>query len=206
MIIVGLTGGIATGKSVVAQMLADKGAVILDTDKIARDVVDVGQPAWQEIIDYFGENVKLPDENIDRKKLGEMIFSDEEAREKLNSIVHPRVNMKLMEETEQLKKKSSPPEVLVYDVPLLIETGAYDMVDMVVLVYTTQQVQKERLKKRDGFLEEEIEARLSSQMDLDEKKKYADYTIDNTGNMEETSSQVDELWGILPLVGMKKIK
>ncbi len=206
MIIVGLTGGIASGKSTVAKMLEEKGAVVFDTDVIAREVVDIGQPAWHEILEYFGEDVKLKDGLIDRKKLGDLVFNDAEARHKLNSIVHPRVMEKLVEDTEELKKKSQPPEIVVYDVPLLIEAGMNKMVDIVVLVFSSIQAQKERLKKRDGFLEEEIEARLSSQMPTEEKKKYADYIIDNSSDLEETNRQVEELWSILPLVDMKKVK
>lgn len=206
MIIVGLTGGIASGKSTVANMLKEKGAVVFDTDVIAREVVDIGQPAWHEILDYFGEDVKLKDGHIDRKKLGDLVFNDSEARHKLNSIVHPRVMEKLVDNTEELKKKNQPPEIVVYDVPLLIEAGMNRMVDIVVLVFSSIQAQKERLKKRDGFLEEEIEARLSSQMPIEEKKKYADFIIDNSSDLEETNKQVEELWSILPLVDMKKVK
>lgn len=205
MLVVGLTGGIASGKSTVAAMFENKGAVVFDTDSIAKDVVSVNEPAWQEIVANFGEEILLEDRNIDRKKLGNIVFKDTVSRDKLNSIVHPRVIEKLINETDRLKENNSSTEVIVYDVPLLVESGMYNMVDAVVLVFTSPDVQKERLKKRDGLSDEEIEDRISAQLPLEEKKRYADYTIDNGGSIKETSRQVDEFWSILPLLKSKKI-
>ncbi len=204
MLILGLTGGIASGKSTVVKMLKNKGAIIFDTDILAREVVNVGEPAWEEIIAYFGEDIKLPDGAIDRKKLGHIVFNDPEARHRLNMIVHPRIVEKLLAETDKLRNKKNPPEIVVYDVPLLIEAGMNKMVDMVVLVYASPEIQKERLKYRDGLNEEEIEARLGSQMPMEEKKKYADYIIYNESHLEDTIYQVDELWSILTLVNERK--
>lgn len=204
MIIVGLTGGIASGKSTVAEMFKNKGAVVLDADSAAKEVVSVEEPAWKEIVDYFGGDILLRDRNIDRKKLGDIVFNNPEARDKLNSIVHPRVIEKFVKETEELKNKNKPPEALIYDVPLLVEAGMHQAADVVVLVYTSPEVQKQRLAERDGFSGEEIDARLSSQMPLEEKKKYADYTINNDGSIKETLRQVDEFWNIMPVVKNKQ--
>ncbi|MFY9114269.1 MAG: dephospho-CoA kinase [Dethiobacteria bacterium] len=204
MLIVGLTGGIASGKSTVAKMFEEKSAVVFDADVIAREVVSVGEPAWEEIVHHFGTGILLKDRDIDRKKLGDIVFSDASARNKLNSIVHPRVMEKLIEDTNALKKQNSKAEVVVFDVPLLIETGMHSLVDVVVLVYTPINIQKTRLKNRDGFSDREIGERLSSQMAIEEKKQYVDFTIDNSGSLDETFKQVEEFWGIVPLLLGKK--
>lgn len=204
MLIIGLTGGIASGKSTVARMFEEKSAVVFDADVISREVVSVGEPAWEDIVHHFGPEILLKNGDIDRKKLGDIVFGDTSSRNKLNSIVHPRVIEKLIEDTNALKKQNPRKKVIVFDVPLLIETGMHALVDVVVLVYTPINIQKKRIKNRDGFSDKEIEERLSSQMGIEEKKQYVDFTIDNSGSLDETLKQVEEFWGIVPLLLGKK--
>ena len=193
MFIIGLTGGIASGKSVVAKMLKEKGAHLIDADKLAREVVEPGQPAWQSIVDWLGNSVLTSDRTIDRAKLAGLVFNDRRKLEKLNSIVHPRVGSRFVAIAEEINK-SEPGAVLVYDVPLLIEAGLQEMVDHVLLVYVPREVQIERLRERDGLGRAEAELRLEAQMPLEEKRKYADTIIDNSGSLAETARQVDQFW------------
>ncbi len=203
MVIIGLTGGIASGKSTVAAMLEEKGAFILDADQVARDVVKPGETALREIEDYFGPEVLTADGKLDRKKMASIVFKDHAARDMLNSIIHPRVIKRIVEKANKLKVNHNP-EAVVYDVPLLIEKNMQELVDVLLLVYVTREVQEERLVIRDGFTKDEIEHRLSAQMPLEDKKQYAGYIIDNSKNMEETGRQVDEFWSILPVLNSKK--
>ncbi len=193
MITVGLTGGIASGKSTVARMLEEKGARVLDADKIAHQVIEPGKPAWQEIVSWLGRDVLDPVERIDREKLGSMIFADPEARKKLNSIVHPRVSEEMKNRTARILE-FKPSAVIVYDIPLLIEGGMYRDMDVVLLVYVSRQIQKKRLMERDSLSEAEAENRLQSQMALHEKRKYADYTVENESELWYTQKQVEEFW------------
>lgn len=193
MRIIGLTGGIATGKSTVARMLAEKGAHIIDADSLAREVVEPGRPAWREIVSWLGESILLPDGTIDRKKLAALVFKDERMRLKLNSIVHPRVGEHLLALTEKIRE-DHPAAILVYDVPLLVEAGMCDMVELILLVYAPPEVQVERQLKRDGISVSDAEARLKAQMPMEEKIKHAHITIDNSGTLAETARQVEEAW------------
>ena len=205
MLIVGLTGGIASGKSTVAKMFEKKGAVVFDADVMARDVVGVGEPAWEEIVDHFGTGILLKSGDINREKLGHIIFSDDSARNKLNAIVHPRVWEKMIEGIDALKKHhSAGGKVIIFDVPLLIETGMHDLVDVVVLVDVPVDIQKKRLENRDGLTDREMEDRLSSQMSVEKKKQYVDFTINNGGGLDKTRAQVEEFWDIIPVLLGKK--
>lgn len=191
--IIGLTGGIASGKSTVARMLEEKGAYLLDADRLARQAVEPGQPAWQEIVNWLGPQILLPDQNIDRAKLGDLIFNDSGKRKKLNKIVHPWVGQRFTTLSEDIKQKD-PQAILVYDIPLLIEAGMQKIVDLVLLVYVPRETQILRLQERDKLSRDKAEARLRAQMSLDEKKQYADYVIDNRGMLAETARQVDQFW------------
>jgi len=193
MPIIGLTGGIASGKSSVAEMLAARGARLIDADHLAREAVEPGRQAWREIVDWLGEDILLPDRTIDRRKLGEMVFSDRAMLDRLNSIVHPQVK-KLFAEQLDLIRDENPGAVVVYDVPLLIETGMQDRFDLVLLVYVSPAVQLERLCRRDGLERAAAARRLQAQMPLDEKKNYADVIIDNSGSLAETERQVEAFW------------
>ncbi len=193
MFIVGLTGGIASGKSTVAALLAEKGAIIIDADQIARELVEPGQPAWWEIVKWKGCSILLEDGSIDRDGLGDLVFNDAAARQKLNEIIHPRVGQEFYTRTAKIRS-TRPGAVLVYDVPLLIEAGMQAMTDLVLLVYVSKDIQLQRLQRRDNLSREEAVLRIRAQMPLQEKKKHANVVIDNCGTPADTALQVDEFW------------
>lgn len=196
MKVIGLTGGIASGKSTVASYLKELGAYVIDADKIARDIVQPGGPAYVEIVQEFGKDILDPDRNIDRKKLGGIIFRNLEDREKLNGIMHPKI-YRLMEKQIESIKKADPKGIIVLDVPLLIETGMTKMADEVWLAWLPEELQKARLMERDGFTEEEAEKRIKSQMPLNKKRKFAHRIIDTSGLLKDTRRQVNSIWNQL---------
>lgn len=193
MRIIGLTGGIASGKSTVARMLVEKGAYVIDADELAREVVEPGREAWQEIVDWFGKGILQADGSIDREKLAEIVFNDRKKLRKLNSIVHPRVGKQLLVRTAEIGEKN-PDAIIVYDVPLLIEAGMADIVDIVLLVYVPPEIQIERQQKRDGISRTAAETRLRAQMPLDDKRKMAHVVIDNSGTIAATAEEVEKKW------------
>jgi dephospho-CoA kinase len=190
MLIIGLTGGIATGKSTVVEMLRQRGAYIIDADHLAREVVEPNQPAWQEIVSWLGDSVLLPDQSLDRVKIAELVFGDPQKLKILNGIIHPRVGTLILELTREIEQ-TDPGAVIVYDIPLLIEAGMQEMVDLILLVYAPRELQLKRLGERDGLDPEEAELRLAAQLPIDEKKRYAHQVIDNSGSLAETERQVD---------------
>ena len=189
MIVAGLTGGIGTGKSTVAAVFAEAGAVIIDADEIARDVVAKGRPAWSRIVAHFGRDVLLPDGDIDRKKLGAIIFNDTRQKAHLDRIVHPHV---IAETEQQLKtiEMVQPQAVVILDVPLLIEAGMDRELDEVIVVYTPEAVQLERLMRRDRLTAAEGLSRIRSQMPIEEKKMRATVVIDNSTSPAVTRKRV----------------
>ncbi|KAJ6470238.1 dephospho-CoA kinase-domain-containing protein [Mycena vitilis] len=191
MLVVGLTGGISTGKSSVSAILKKKRVQVIDADLIARQVVEPGTPALVKITTYFGSEVLHPDGTLNRKKLGSLIFNDEVKRRRLDSIVHPAVQRAML--WEILKHWISGRRYVVVDVPLLIETGLWKWVGMVVVVYCSAEVQLQRLMQRDAASREEASARLSSQRAIAEKLQYADRIIDNSGSPEDLEIQADAL-------------
>ncbi len=193
MIIIGLTGGIASGKSTVARMFEEKGALLLDADLFAREAVLPGKPAWQEIRDWLGPSITGPDGAIDRARLGKLIFADPAARQRLNGIVHPRVMESFVTRTEEIRRRR-PGAVVIYDVPLLIEANMDRLVDLVVLVYAAEEIQLARLQIRDNLSAAEAFSRVEAQMPLVEKRAYADVIIDNSGSRAETLRQVNRFW------------
>ncbi len=193
MLIIGLTGGIATGKSTVAEMLRHKGALLVDADQLAREAVEPNQPAWQEIVNWLGDSVLLPDRSLDRTKLAQLVFGDPQKLKILNAIIHPRVGNRILELARKIEEEK-PDAVVVYDIPLLIETGMQEMVDLVLLVFAPREFQLKRLVERDGLNPEEAGQRLAAQMPIDEKKRYAHRVIDNSGSLAETRKQVDRFW------------
>lgn len=194
MLLIGLTGGIGTGKSTVARMLAEKGARIISADALAREVVAKGEPALQLIAERFGPEVITPDGELDRARLARIVFSDAEARADLERIVHPRVRERLEAQIKALKAEGSA-SVVVYDAPLLYETGAsLPMLSTVVVVYAPKEVQKRRLIEDRGMTPEEAERRIAAQLPTEGKARRADYVIDNSGDLAETRRQVDRLW------------
>ncbi|MBW7957375.1 MAG: dephospho-CoA kinase [Deltaproteobacteria bacterium] len=188
--IIGLTGGIATGKSLVSAEFKRLGARVIDADEIAREVVEPGKPAYGEIIEEFGSSVLNSDGTIDRKALAERVFSDKEALSKLNKITHPRIRERIREEIAGAGED----ELVVLDVALLIEGPLKDEVDRIVVVYADEEKQIERLEKRNGASREDALRRLASQMPVREKLKFADYVIDNNGEVGETLSKARELF------------
>lgn len=184
---IGLTGGIASGKSTVANMLKEWNIPVIDADTIAREVVNVGEEAYVRIVETFGEDILQENGEIDRAKLGALIFHDEEKRKQLNAIVHPAVRKKMLEERDDILKDKP---VVVLDIPLLFESNLTHFVDKIIVVYVDDAIQLERLMKRNGFSQEEALARIRSQMPLNEKKAYADAVIDNNGTIDQTRQQL----------------
>jgi dephospho-CoA kinase len=196
MFIIGLTGGIATGKSTVVEILRRKGALIIDADQLAREVVEPNQTAWREIVSWLGDSVLLPDQNLDRAKIAELVFGDPQKLKTLNSIIHPRVGIRILELTREIEQ-ANPGAVIVYDIPLLIEAGMQEMVDLILLVYAPRELQLKRLIERDKLTQGEAELRLVAQMPIDEKKRFAHRIIDNSGSLAETEKQVERFWSDL---------
>ena len=192
-LVVGLTGGIASGKSSVARMLAQHGAYLIDFDQLARQVVEPGQPAYREIVDYFGRQVLAPDGTLDRKALGEVVFRDLEKRKKLESFTHPRIFAAFHHRLEEIGRQD-PRAVVVAEVPLLIELNLCYLFDRVVLVYAPPEAQVRRLMQREGITRQEAEERLRAQLPIDQKRGYAQHVIDNRGSPEDTAAQVEALW------------
>ncbi len=188
MVVAGLTGGIATGKSTVAGALASFGAELIDADRIARDVVRKDMPAWRLIREHFGPKALLEDGRIDREYLGSIIFGDDEKKSLLNSIVHPAVFEEINRRLLALKSHAGG-AVVVCDVPLLIETGMHCDFEEVILVYVPFDVQVERLMSRDKISRDVALKKVNSQMPIEEKRQYATMIIDNSGSREQTYEQ-----------------
>ena len=191
MKVLGLTGGIGSGKSMVASMFAQLGADVIDADRLARDVVEPGQPALQEIASAFGRDILLPDGRLDRGKLGRMIFADPVARGTLNAITHPRIRERM---DAEMAARQSGPGVLIVDIPLLYENERTDRVETVIVVWVDTETQLRRLVERNGLSEHEARQRIAAQMPLDEKRARADVVIDNSSSPENTRRQVDAIY------------
>ncbi len=188
MIVAGLTGGIATGKSTVSAAFEDAGAIVIDADEIAREVVQKGQPAWQSIVDCFGRQILQPNKEIDRARLADIIFKHEEQKLKLNSIVHPHVIDETARRLEEIKKQR-PDAIVILDVPLLFEAGMLEGLEEVIVVYTPEHIQLQRLTDRDHLSAEEAFSRIRSQMPIEEKQNKATIVIDNSHSRESTRRQ-----------------
>lgn len=194
MRIIGLTGGIGSGKSTVTGMLRDLGAAVVDADEAARAVVEPGQPALAEIVAEFGEEVLGPDGRLDRKAVADRVFSDEAARQRLNAITHPRVRERMAILIGEAAEAGA--EIVVMDTPLLYEAGLDEGVAETVVVWVPREVQVERAVAR-GMDEVDVRARIAAQMSLDEKRDRAGHVIDNSGPEAETGAQVEILWRAL---------
>jgi dephospho-CoA kinase len=192
MLKVGLTGGIGSGKSAVAAELAAYGATVVDADAIAREVVEPGMPGLEAVVAEFGDRVLTPDGRLDRPRLGEIVFADEASLTRLNAIVHPLVG----ERSAQLMEEAvaSGVEVVVYDVPLLVENGLGPLYDLVVVVDAPDAVRVERVTANRGMPREQVEARIRAQADRDTRLAAADLVVDNSGTREELTERVAELW------------
>ncbi|NGP57538.1 dephospho-CoA kinase [Paenibacillus thiaminolyticus] len=190
---IGLTGGIASGKSTVSRLLVERGALLVDADRIAREIVLPGSPALDQIADRFGADMLLPDGSLDRKRLGNVVFSDAAKRKALEEITHPAIRQEMMMQMRRLEEEH-PQSLVVVDVPLLYESGLTDRFEEIVVIYVPQAIQLERLMRRDGLTEAEASERLLSQWDIEKKRERADYVIDNSKGMEETRQQVEQFW------------
>lgn len=193
VLVIGLTGGIASGKTTVATILQELGAEVLDADEVAKKIVQKGKPAYKEIINTFGRKVLTSDGDLNRKLLGKIVFNDEEKRKKLESIIHPRVKEYFLEEIQRIKEKD-PQKIIVLDVPLLLESGMETLVDEVWVVAVSEELQIKRIELRDRIGRQEALKRIKAQMPLKEKLKYADRIINAEGTLEDTKRQVVSLW------------
>jgi dephospho-CoA kinase len=193
LIIVGLTGGIATGKSTVSAIFKKAGAIIIDADLIARQVVVPGLPAWRSIKTVFGDRVIGPDGVINRALLGEVVYNDRQARKQLEGIIHPQVCIRIEHEVNRLRR-SNPHAVVIQDIPLLLETGMTGGLSEIIVVYTTIEIQLKRLMKRDSLEMDAARKRILAQMPMAEKRCRATLVIDNSGDLSATELQTLEIY------------
>ena len=195
-LLVGLTGGIATGKSTVSEMLRGLGAEIIDADRLARDVVEPGQSAFKQIVAEFGPGVVAADGTLDRKKLGAIVFADPERRKRLEALTHPAIRERFLARLDELAAQGFA-GLVVFDAPVMIESGTYTNMERLVVVVTDEASQPARLRARDGTDDAEGRRKIASQMPLAEKAKLADHVIDNSGDREATIEQVRRLFATL---------
>jgi len=196
--VIGLTGSIASGKSTVSLMFDDFNIPVIDADKLSREVVRPGQPALKEIAHLFGEDMLLDDGNLDRKRLGKIIFRDDEKREQLNRIVHPEVRRLMIEKRDELVAKGE--KAIVLDIPLLFESQLESFVEKILVVYVDRETQQRRLMERDGYSEREAKGRIQVQMPVKDKAALADAVINNNGGKHETYEQLQKIlqdWEII---------
>jgi dephospho-CoA kinase len=190
---VGLTGGIGAGKSEVSSRLAAQGAVVIDADAIAREVVAPGTDGLTEVVEAFGPGVLRPDGELDRPRLGDIVFADPQLRGRLNAIIHPRVGARMAE----LEQEAGPGAIVVHDVPLIAENGRADAYDVVVVVDVPPRIQTERLVRHRGMTRDQARARMAAQASREQRLAIAGIVIDNSGSLAELDRQVGDLWAEL---------
>ncbi|NGO45675.1 dephospho-CoA kinase [Streptomyces ureilyticus] len=200
MLTVGLTGGIGAGKSEVSRLFVEYGAVLIDADKIAREVVAPGTPGLAAVVDTFGEDILTPDGSLDRPKLGSIVFTDPDRLAQLNSIVHPLVGAR----SRELEAAASQDAVIVHDVPLLAENGLAPLYDVVVVVDAAPETQLDRLIRLRGMTEEDARARMATQATREKRLDTADIVIDNDVPLEELERRVREVWADLVVRAQQK--
>jgi len=193
MLVVGLTGGIGSGKSLAAQFFAELGALVIDADQLARDAIERGSEGFDELIATFGDSI-LNNGLVDRRALGELVFRDSEAKTKLEGIIHPIVRREFEEAVQSLEKD----QVLIYEIPLLFETKARDRFDYIVTVEADMQLRKDRLLKK-GLRNSEIESRIAAQASREERISIADQVFENNGSEDELLRSVENLWELLKM-------
>ena len=193
---VALTGGIATGKSVVARLLAEKGCFVQSSDRLAHDLMKPGRPAWRRIVARFGRAILDDDETIDRRRLGMIVFSRPRERHFMNRLIHPLVLAEKKKIIRELEKKDIH-KIFVSEAALTIESGFVPFFDKVIVVYCPEALQVDRLMERDGITRSEAKKRIRSQMPAAEKVKQADYVIETSGTLEETAAQTQRVYGML---------
>jgi dephospho-CoA kinase len=191
MLLVGLTGGIGAGKTTVARMLEERGAVVFDADVLARDAIAPGTPGHDRVVERFGPNVLAPGGDIDREALASVVFSDPAARRDLEAIVHPEVRRLFAESTEEFRDTDA---VVVFSAPLLVETGMHTAFEVLIVVSAPVETQVDRLLRDRGMSEPAIRGRIGAQLPLEEKAEVADILIDNEGTVEELEGQVERVW------------
>lgn len=191
MLLVGLTGGIGSGKTTVARMLETRGAVVFDADLLARDAVEPGTPGYHQVVERFGPNVLAPGGGIDREALAAVVFADPAARRDLEAIVHPEIRRLFAESTEAYRDTDA---VVVFSAPLLVETGMHTAFEVLVVVSAPVEQQIERLMRERAMSERAIRERIAAQLPLEDKAEVADILIDNDGTLEELEGQVDRVW------------
>jgi len=193
MLVVGLTGGIGSGKSLAAQFFAELGALVIDADQLARDAIERGSEGFDELVATFGDSI-LNNGLVDRRTLGELVFRDSEAKKKLEGIIHPIVRREFEEAVQSLEKD----QVLIYEIPLLFETKAMERFDYIVTVEADMQLRKDRLLKK-GLRNSEIESRIAAQASREERMSIADQVFENNGNEDELLRSVENLWELLKM-------
>ena len=191
MLLVGLTGGIGSGKSTVARMLTERGAVVLDADAFAREAVAAGTPGFRAVVERFGGEVVDPDGELDRPGLAAIVFADDDARRNLEAIVHPEVRRRLI---RAIEAHADGDDILVIDSPLLVEAGQGGSVQLLVVVTAPEEAQLQRLAAGRGMSEEEVRARMAAQMSPEELAATADVVLDNDGDLLDLERQVERLW------------
>lgn len=194
MFLVALTGGIASGKSTVCGMLEEKGAFVVETDLLAREVVRKGEPAWKEIVEHFGDTVLDAEGEIDRARLAQIVFADEVERAFLNRVTHPRIFQLMFERLRAWEGANGSEGVAILDIPLLVEAKAGDMFDFTLVVDAPPELQAERLVNDRDSTSEEAWARIRSQVSREERLKHADFVIRNEGSIEDLRREVDRAW------------
>jgi dephospho-CoA kinase len=193
MLIVGLTGGVASGKTTVSRVLKERGAYIIDADQIARELVRPHTPAWKKLVKAFGRDILREDGSIHRKKLAEKVFADLRQRRLLNQILHPGIRKEMERRAKEIGQQD-PEAVVVIDAPLLVELGDHRKMDKLIVVTSTQTQQIKRLKERDGIGPEKALRIVSSQMSVEDKVKLADFVIRNEGSFQETKKKTREVF------------
>ena len=193
MLVVGLTGGIGSGKSLAAQFFAELGALVIDADQLARDAIERGSEGFDELIATFGDSI-LNNGLVDRRSLGELVFRDSEAKKKLEGIIHPIVRREFEEAVQSLEKD----QVLIYEIPLLFETKAMERFDYIVTVEADMQLRKDRLLKK-GLRNSEIDSRIAAQASREERISIADQVFENNGSEDELLRSVENLWELLKM-------
>jgi dephospho-CoA kinase len=193
--IVGLTGGIGTGKSTVSSILRELGVTVIDADEATRAVQARGSEGLQALVDEFGPDILTPDGDLDRARLADIAFRDEDARRRLNGIVHPRVRVWMAERQQEADERGEP--VVVLDIPLLFESRGASAFETVLLVYAPEEVAVRRLTRQRGMTEEQARARIAAQMPIEEKRALATHVIENTGDLAELRRRVEAAWSAI---------
>ena len=198
MKVIGITGGVATGKTTVARILSSLlGAETIDADEIVHELLIPGEKVWKKVVQYFGEDILEPNSHVNRKKLGQYIFSDTSKRKKLESIIHPAVKKIIKDKLKQLRKSNK--KWIVMDIPLLFEAEMEHMIDKIIVVVRNENAQLETLQKEKSLSLREARERIESQLPLSEKVKRAHFVVDNNGTLQDTEKQVREIWARLKI-------